>query len=51
MYPPAPYYLWRMLGSRQQVQSDNNTSKVNADDNAIAIEDDHDDNNVLCPHR
>lgn len=32
-----------MLGSRQKVQSDNNTSNVNADDNAIAIED-NDDN-------
>lgn len=46
-----------MLGSRQKVLWDNNTSKVNADDNAIAIEDDHDDDddddnhNVLCPHR
>lgn len=32
-----------MLGSRQKVQSDNNTSNVNADDNVIAIADNDDD--------
>lgn len=42
-----------MTDAWQQVQSDNNTSKVNADDNAIAIEDDHHhhNHNVLYPHR
>lgn len=39
-----------MLASRQKVQSDNNTSNVNADDNAIAIADNDNDDDDADDH-